>query len=256
MELEVLGANATAPNQVGPASGYIVWTDQGAILVDAGPGTMAAYTARHDLDDVRAIVVTHAHADHCLDLMAWAYRWTYPTVRPQVPLYFPEGAESMIRGFDALFGISSLPTMHSPIQQSFTATALPLDGAQAFEVAGCSMISYAAQHAVPSAALRFSDGERVIAFSSDTGDCAGIRAAARAADLFVCEATWLDEPDAASIGHGHLTAAQAGTISAEADARMLVLTHLADPGQADEASRRASDRFPRELVLARPGLRL
>ncbi|WP_425435689.1 MBL fold metallo-hydrolase [Mycetocola miduiensis] len=54
-------------------------------MVDAGPGVLAELVARHDLADLRAIVVTHPHADHSLDLMALAYRWTFPVRLPRIP---------------------------------------------------------------------------------------------------------------------------------------------------------------------------
>ncbi|RGE24202.1 MBL fold metallo-hydrolase [Leucobacter sp. wl10] len=254
--LEVLGCNATAPSASGPASGYVLHSELGAILVDAGPGTMAAYAARYELERVRAIVVTHMHADHSLDLMAWAYRWTFPAARERIPLYLPRGAEQALRGFDELYGIPTLPGMHRPIEQSFRVTTLEMDGDTRHELPGWTMISFEARHAVPSAALRFERAGRAVAFSSDTGDCPGVRAAAAGSDLFVCEATWIDEPDADSAGHGHLTAAQAGRIALEVGTRSLLVTHLADRSASAEALRLAAEQFGGPVRIATAGMRL
>lgn len=254
--VEVLGCNATAPDSTGPASGYVLHGDDGVVLVDAGPGTMAAYTARYPLSSIRGIVVTHMHADHSLDLMAWAYRWTFPEVLPAVPLLLPKGSESLLERFDELYGIPTLPTMHAPIRQSFDVTWMTMDGVERFDIAGWSLTPHEARHAVPSAALRFERAGAVVAFSSDTGDCPGVRAAAVGADLFISEATWNVEPGGESAGHGHLTATEAGTIAATAAVQTLLVTHLADRSVETETVRLAKEAFPGgSVVLARPGMR-
>lgn len=254
--LEVLGANATAPTHHGASSSYLLSGETGYILVDAGPGSLMAYTARHDLEDLRGIVVTHLHADHSLDLMAWAYRWTFPSVRPAVPLYVPEGEQHKLVQFDDLFGIPTLPTMVHPIMKNFDVRGMALDGGTGYEIDGARFVSHAARHAVPSAALRWERGGHSICFSSDTGDCAGLRAAARGVDVFVSEATYLDPDEEAMAEHGHLTPALAAEIAQAAEVKTLVLTHLADPGDGEESRRRAARIFDGPVAVAVAGLEL
>jgi ribonuclease BN (tRNA processing enzyme) len=256
LELEVLGSNATAPTAEGPASCYLLHTGDGVLLVDAGPGSLLSYCARHRLDRLRGIVVTHLHADHSLDLMAWAYRWTFPEVLPRIPLYYPAGEAERLAAFDAVFGIPTLPTMNSPIAQSFEPREMAMDGTTSYEVAGTAFRSFRAHHSVPSAALRFEDPDgRVVAFSSDTGYCEAVVRAAEGADLFVCEATYLEADEQALTGHGHLTAAMAGDLAAEAGAGHLLLTHFADPGMWEEGREHAARGFSGTVSVARPGSR-
>lgn len=68
-------------------------------------------------------------------------------------------------------------------------------------------------------------GQRV-AFVMDTGWCAGALALAEGADLLVCEATFSQAERELAHRRGHLTAAQAGRLAAEAGVRRLVLTHF------------------------------
>ncbi|MDQ4149803.1 MAG: MBL fold metallo-hydrolase, partial [Actinomycetota bacterium] len=48
---------------------------------------------------------------------------------------------------------------------------------------------------------------------------------AEGVDMVVCECTYLSSEEELARHYGHLTAAQAGRIAAEAGARLLVLTH-------------------------------
>lgn len=248
--LHVLGSNATAPSEHGGASGYLVKLDDGVILVDSGPGTMLSFFQHgYTLKDLRAIVLTHLHADHSLDMMAWAFRWTFPVVLDPIPVFIPTGERSKLELYDQLFGIASLPTMAQPITGNFKVVEMPMDdGATEFDVAGVTLRTFKARHAVPSAALRFEHEDAILVFSSDTGDCDGLRAAAINATVFVCEATYLDPRPQAMDEHGHLTPALAGEIASAAGVKNLVVTHLEDPNNGDESVRRAKQTFGSESV--------
>lgn len=260
LTVEILGSNATAPTAAGPASGYLLHTGSGLVLVDAGPGVMAEYVSRHSLVELRAIVVTHLHADHCLDLMALAYRWTFPERLPRIPLYLPEEDLPRLKAFDAVFGIDTLPGMETPMQTAWEVRGLSLEGRaeQGWEDLGLELRSFRAHHPVPAACLRFTssavegDGT-VVAFSGDTGRCQGVLAAARGADVFVCEATYLEADPQATDGHGHLTARMAGQVAAEAGAQHLVLSHFGLDTMRAEAGAHASESFGGEVSVAQKG---
>lgn len=252
--LEVLGANATAPTKHGASSSYLLTTDTGYVLVDAGPGSLMAYTARHDLDDLRGIILTHLHADHSLDMMAWAYRWTFPEVRNAIDLYIPHGEAFRLEKFDDLYGIPTLPTMVEPILGNFNLKEMAMDGTTEYEIDGLTFTTFEARHAVPSAALRFNRNAKTITFSSDTGDCPGLDAAATDADVFVCEATYLDPKPEAMKEHGHLTPALAGEIAKRAGVSHLILTHLTDPEDGEESRKRAQETFGPNVEVAVAGL--
>jgi hypothetical protein len=94
---------------------------------------------------------------------------------------------------------------------------------------------------------------RTVAFSSDTGYCAPVAEAARRADVFVCEATYLEADEQALHGHGHLTARLAGELAAQAEARHLVLTHFASPADWDQGREHAEEAFDGQVSIAVPG---
>ena len=67
----------------------------------------------------------------------------------------------------------------------------------------------------------------MLTFSADTGPHAPLAEFARGSDLFLCEATLLEQaPGSDPAGWGHLTGREAGQIAAEAGVKRLLLTHL------------------------------
>ena len=73
-------------------------------------------------------------------------------------------------------------------------------------------------------------------FSGDTAPCESLIKAARGADLFICEATYGENDQAAlALDHGHMTFAQAGQIAARAGVSRLWLTHYSQMIEDPEA---------------------
>jgi ribonuclease BN (tRNA processing enzyme) len=73
-------------------------------------------------------------------------------------------------------------------------------------------------------ALRVTDGERVLAYSGDSGPTDRLADVARDADLFICEAT-LERGELDGELRGHLSAEEAIDAFRASGARRLVLTH-------------------------------
>jgi ribonuclease BN (tRNA processing enzyme) len=252
--LDILGVAATAPVAGSAASGYLLRGPHGSVLVDCGPGIVRELAERGTLDDLVAVVVTHRHADHALDLGALAFRLQFPRPREsRVPLHLPAESLDYVDSFDELIGIPTVPTLRAPLAQAF-------DVRGRREVApGLRLTAYAAHHAVPSASLRFEDAETgaTVAFSSDTSDCPGLRSAAREADLFVCEATYLTATPQELEGHGHLTGQGAGAVAAGSRVGTLLVSHIADQALAPRILADAAEAAGPAVatLLARPGAR-
>jgi ribonuclease Z len=75
------------------------------------------------------------------------------------------------------------------------------------------------------------------AFVMDTRLCDGVRELAAGADMLVIESTFLHEDAGLAAEYGHLTAAQAGEVAAEAGVRRLVLTHFSERYPATDEHR-------------------
>ena len=238
----------------GRSSGYLLRYGDAAVLVDCGPGTAVRLARSGWLERLNAVIVTHEHADHAADVIGLAYARRFPDPLPRIPLLAPASTLNVLRRLDELFAVPSLPQMATTIAASFELEILSMDGAPATIAGELDVCSYSATHAVPSAALRFGAGEQTVTFSSDSGPCDVLGEAANHADLFLCEATYLEAPPEVLNGHGHLTPELAATTARRAGARQLVLTHLARTGDAPAAIAAAGRYFDAtHITAAAPG---
>ena len=109
-------------------------------------------------------------------------------------------------------------------------------------------------HPIVTYGVRVEQGGRVLAYSSDTAPCAALLRLAQGADLFLCEASYLD---GTSNPPGlHLTGREAGEAATKADVGRLLLTHLVSAwGSEASTVEAASAAFVGPVEVVRPGSR-
>ena len=68
LKITVLGCSGSYASAGGACTGFLVQSPKANVWLDAGPGTLANLQTHIDLSDLTAIVLTHEHADHWLEL--------------------------------------------------------------------------------------------------------------------------------------------------------------------------------------------
>ncbi len=248
--LRIVGCRAGSPLYNQPASGSILRTERGSVLFDCGPGVLVSLTDE-EFANLQAVVITHRHADHCLDLMALAYRLLFPLPKKPLALIGPPSLQAMIDGYDALFGIASLPTLHHPISMAFT--FIPVIPGQEFEIEGFGTFATCLMHhpietmAVKSLDYRF-------AITADGAYTDSLQAFCNGCDLLVSEATYPDGNGRHIEAHGHMTAEQCAQLAERANVQRLVVSHLSDPADSKSTMEMVKRHFSHEAVLGAPGL--
>jgi ribonuclease BN (tRNA processing enzyme) len=259
MRLTVLGKSPAWQDVDGACSGYLVEDGDTHVVLDCGNGVFGKLRRFVDYVDVDAVVVSHLHADHFIDLVPYSYALIHAPRQQPVPVPPWPGTDSPAR-----------PRLIAP--PGAAATFRRVVGGwgsedlieQAFELE-----EYAAGDTVEVGPLRFSfspvphfveafgvtvssrDGGGRFVYGADSRPAAELVELARDADLFLVEAT-LPRPERSGV-RGHLTAEEAGTHGREAGARRLVLTHISDELDQDEARRRAQEAFGGPVEVAREG---
>ena len=249
LRLKVLGAGPAWPNPGGACSGYLVSSGEDHVLLESGFGIVGRLREALPLDQLRAVVISHLHADHFMDLVPLRYGLKYGRLRsdPRLPLYAPPGAtEFFARLGKALDGDEGFFDATYRLQE-YSPGELVEVGALAFNFRRV-------KHYIPSYGMRIESG-RLLAYSADAAPCPAVAELARGADLFLCEAAINgpedDDPNPAS--RGHMTALEAAELAREAGAARLLLTHYRWDSIRDEVLRSAREAFGGPTEFAREG---
>jgi ribonuclease BN (tRNA processing enzyme) len=250
MRVTVVGCSGSFPGPDSAASCYLVQSRDGGgrtwrILLDLGSGALGPLQRYTSLYDVDAVLLSHLHPDHCLDLtglyVALKYRPSGPA--PAVAVYGPTGtAERLARAYDGLpdVGMSAELDIHEWQAQ----TVVPL---------GPFVVTpYRVEHPVEAYGLRVEADGAVLAYTGDTDASPNLTPLCRDADLVLADSAFVDGRDATR--GVHLTARRAGQAVAEAGGvRRLVLTHLPPWNDVDAARQEAAETWSGPLDVARPG---
>ncbi|HEU4976571.1 MAG TPA: MBL fold metallo-hydrolase [Baekduia sp.] len=261
MRITVLGKSPSWQDAGGACSGYLVEEAGSCVLLDCGNGVFSKLRQLRDYVAVDAVVVSHLHADHFLDLVPYAYALTYAprqqpvpvdrwpgTDRPARPvLHAPRGAAQTFRRVVGAWGSEDL------IERAFELHEYGPDDELA---AGQLRLRFCeVPHFLPTCAVDVrsvdDDPPRRFTYGADSAPTDELVRFAAGTDLLMIEAT-LPRPEQGGV-RGHLTPAEAGEHGARANAGRLVLTHFSDELDEQWVRREAERTFAGPVTLAREG---
>jgi ribonuclease BN (tRNA processing enzyme) len=262
MRLTVIGSSAAGIAPDSPASGYLVETPGAGILLDCGPGVIWALRQSGAYDRVDAVVVSHMHVDHCLDLLSFAGARIRDEAaadvganarrRPLVSLLLPPGGQAVIQALTEVFAPLTSGKFARPFEEAFAIAEY--DPAAELKLGdACLRFTGPLPHTAPAWGIRVQAGGRALAYSGDSAYSPRLAELAWAADLFLCEATLLEPRPVGP--PKHLTAGEAGRAAGEAGVGRLLLTHLywTDAEWQRQISAAAGATYAGPLELTRAG---
>jgi ribonuclease BN (tRNA processing enzyme) len=240
VKLTVLGCTGSMAGPDSPASAYLVEADGYRLLLDLGNGALGALLRHLPPHEVDAIVLSHLHADHCIDMTSFIVALRYGPTRPsrRIPVYGPAGTKGRIESaYDPVarkLGLHELfefvtpgdPVRLGPVTVSFTRV----------------------NHPVPAYAIRVEHAGRTLVYSGDTGESDALVELAQGADVLLCEASF--SATDAYVPDLHLTGRQAGEHAARAGVGKLIITHVQPWNSRADAVAEAREAFGGEVVAA------
>lgn len=249
MRLTVLGRSPARPNPGEACAGYLVEGGGARLLVDIGPGVVAQLLLQGPPDELDAVVVSHMHPDHMLDLVTlrYVYPWRSRPREERLRVIVPPGSTEQLA--DLARGAGSTRYLEDVFRLS------EHDGRSPLAFGDLTLTPIETQHFIPCWGFRAEADGRVLAYTADTAPCDALMNLATDADLLVSEATLrsLDEDAAPPEPRGHLLPAEAGDAARVAGARRLLLTHLpVDEAGAAWARAEAATAYGREVEVAEP----
>lgn len=242
----MLGKSPAMPDAGGAQSGYLITHAGFTLLLECGGGVFSKLRAHADPAAVDAVMITHVHADHMLDLLPFGFALSLGMIGDhprQPPLWVPPGAVPLLSAYSGAVG------MADQINEAFWVREY--DAARELKLGPLAVSFCKVPHYIPSWAcdLRAPNGRR-FTFGGDCAPNDKLIALARDTDLLMLEATEGPGPAEGNRIRGHLTAAEAGVIAHHAGARRLLLTHYSDQLDADELRRAAERTFGGPVELA------
>ncbi|HEY7858768.1 MAG TPA: MBL fold metallo-hydrolase [Candidatus Nanopelagicales bacterium] len=239
MRLTVVGCAGSFPGPDSAASCYLIEHDGHRILLDLGSGALGPLQLHTQLERVEAVVLSHLHPDHCLDLTGLDVARTYhgPQPPPELLVLGPPDTAARLRRASE---VSEGSARHT----SFTIREhVPVTEVGPFRIRTVAVV-----HPVPAYATRIEAGGRTLVYSGDTAPTQALVEMAKGADLALFEATWFEGDD--NPPGLHLTGTQAGRHAAAAEVGRLVLTHLVPGRDQDRTRQEAAAHYSGELTLA------
>lgn len=253
MDLTIIGCTGSFPGPNAAASCYLLSTVDDAgktwrIILDMGNGALGALQTHIPLEDIDAILISHLHPDHCIDLSGLhvAIKWN-PQGWPKgpIPLYGPSHIHQYLLD---THGLPLEPGMHSEFIFHTWAERTPVQIGP-FTVTPYTVVHPAKEPYALRVEAESSQGKTVLTYSGDTDTCQGLIDAAQGADLFLCEAAYQEGRDDALRGI-HLTGKRAGEVASLAQVRNLLLTHLPIWNDPQLALAEAAETFAGPTSLA------
>src|SRR3954449_4499414 len=165
VRITVLGKSPAWQDANGACSGYLVEGGGQVVLLDCGSGVFAKLRRHVAYEAVDAIVITHLHADHVLDLVPYATGLRYrpwPGEPPRPRLIAPPGARD---AFTSLCVGGSMSSDH--IELAFDVSVYePTD---ALKLGTLELRFQPVPHYIPANAVEFRENGARFTFGADCG---------------------------------------------------------------------------------------
>lgn len=233
--LTVLGSCGAWPEAGRACAGFLLEYDGFRVVLDLGYAALPRLLEHCPQGEVDAVVVTHQHPDHCVDVSGLArVRYYEAPDAPPVPLHCTPGTLDVLRALEPNPDPAEVFAVH--------------DLASTDRIGPFDVLTVELPHYKTNLGVRLSAPGVTVAYTGDSGPSPELRRLADGADLFISDATY----QGASTSDYLMTAAEAAR--GARGARRLLLTHFWPGSDRAVSVREAQAEFDGEVVAADEGL--
>lgn len=234
--LDILGFLGGFPVNGEGASGYLITTDKGRLLIDCGSGTLSKLSRLQPIYELDGVILSHLHNDHIADMLTLEHGLIVAErleIRnTKLPLYCPEEPNETCQRIPNNYFDKHI-----------------IDNGLTIELIGARISFFPVHHSIPCYAIRMEYQGKVLVYTGDTAYFPELVEIVKDADILLCEAT-IVEGSRHTSGIGHMNGSEAGRVAKLANVKQLVLTHLPTDGFHDRIKADAQGEFDGKVSLA------
>ncbi|AKT51487.1 MBL fold metallo-hydrolase [Arsenicicoccus sp. oral taxon 190] len=248
MRLTVIGCSGSFPGPQSPASCYLVQADDAdgrtwSVALDLGNGALGALQRHLPLGALDAVLLSHLHPDHCLDMCGLYVTQKY---RPggttdRIPVWGPTGTGerlAMAYGGGEGDGMYSAFDFHD------------WSDAERVQVGPFTVTVAEVWHPVQAYAIRVEADGAALVYSGDTDLCDGLVGLAQGATLLLADSAFVEGRD--PLRGIHMTGRRCAQAAVAAGVQRLMLTHIPAWNDPQVCRAQAAEVWPGEVELAEP----
>lgn len=254
MKLTIIGCSGSFAGPTSPASSYLVQAEHEGrtwnLVLDMGPGSLGVLQKYIELDAIDAIVISHLHPDHCLDLTGLFVVTKYHPTRgplPSVPVYGPQDTGARMSRANGV----TLSEAADPHGMDSEFDFRTVRSGRTFTVGPFTITPHRVNHPVEAFGFRVEADGKVLTYTGDTDATPALLPLMADADLVLADAAFCEVRD--TVRDIHLTGKRAAEAAlAAGGVKRLMLTHIPSWNDPQECRAQAAELWPGEVELAAP----
>ncbi len=248
LRLRILGSSDSVPRAWRACSCYLLQSNETSIIMDFGTGALPRLRGAVAYPKIDAMLISHMHADHFVDLIPLRYGLKYgPEFREErLPLWLPPNGTEMLRSLCGAFASEGPGDFLDDVFD-----VKEYNPEQPLHINDMRITFAKTIHYIDCYAMRVEYDDRVLTYSADTAPCDHVIKHAEDCDLFICEATLGLIPEKGM--RGHATATEAAEMAERAGAHHLLLTHYGSKVNPDDMHDAAARVFGGRVTIADDG---
>ncbi len=251
VDVTIVGCSGSFAGPESPASSYLVREEHDgrtwSIVLDLGNGALGALQRHTSPFDVDAILLSHLHVDHFIDLCGLYVMLKYVpggSGRGVMPVHGPIGTgEQLARAYgnEAIEDVPGVFDFVDVVDQ------------KVIDVGPFAITPYRVEHPIEAYGFRVEAGGRTLVYTGDTDTCDALTPLMTGADLVLADSAFVEGRDDDAPGI-HLTGRSAAEAAVRAGGvRRLMLTHIPAWNDREQCRAQAAEVWPGQVELAEPG---
>lgn len=244
MKITVLGTSGAYAEAGRACSGYLIQSNSANIWVDMGPGTLSNIQKVIKLTELDALLISHMHPDHYLDIYGLRYFLEYDQKSAlRLKIFGPRGLKDKI--------ISIQPESLSTFESLFDFKEI--NSGENFEIGDILVSSFKAVHPLDTLMYSFMADDKKIFYTADTGMFENLINFMRDSDLLLCEATYLRKEAPSNV---HLRTTEIAEMANTAGIKKVILSHFWPGTDRIKSKSEVKEFYNGSVIVAEENMRI